>query len=524
MISELNSDTAVRQSVWMATVQMPSYPPLAENAHADVCIIGAGIAGLTTAYLLTQSGRSVVVLDDGPIAGGMTQMTTAHLSNAIDDRYIEIERLHGEEGARLAAESHTAAIDRIEAISRKEQIDCEFDRVDGYLFLGPDDREELLDRELAAARRAGLNQVEKIGRAPLPLFDTGPCLRFGQQGQFHPLKYLAGLAQAVERGGGRIFTQTHADEIRGGLPARVRCGVHEVMAESIVVATNAPINDRVVIHTKQAPYMTYVIGARVPRGSVTKALYWDTLDPYHYVRLQGMKSAPGAHNGDQAPSEYDLLIVGGEDHKSGQQSDTEQRHARLEAWARERFPTIAGIEFTWGGQVMETVDGLAFIGRNPLDEKNVYIVTGDSGMGMTHGTIAGILLTDLINGRENPWAKLYDPSRKTLRAAGTYIKEALNMAVQYTDWVTGSDVDSVDDIPPDQGAILRRGLTKVAVYRDSGGQLHERSAICPHLGCIVAWNGSEKTWDCPCHGSRFGKLGEPISGPANSELSRLDGN
>jgi Rieske Fe-S protein len=173
---------------------------------------------------------------------------------------------------------------------------------------------------------------------------------------------------------------------------------------------------------------------------------------------------------------------------------------------------------------METVDGLAFIGRNPLDDENVYIVTGDSGMGMTHGAIAGILLTDLINGRENPWAKLYDPSRKTLRAAGTFLKEALNMAVQYTDWVTGSDVDSVDDIPLDQGAVLRRGLTKIAVYRDSNGQLHERSAICPHLGCIVAWNASEKTWDCPCHGSRFAKLGEPISGPANSELPRLDGN
>ena len=524
MISELTSATAAKTSVWAATTKVPSFPSLTENAHCDVCVVGAGIAGLTTAYLLTRAGRTVVVLDDGPLAGGMTQMTTAHLSNAIDDRYIEIEKLHGEEGARLAAESHTAAINRIELIARKEQIECDFDRVDGYLFLGPDDKEELLDRELAAAHRAGLSQVEKMRRAPLPGCDTGPCLRFPEQGQFHPLKYLAGLAKAIQHGGGRIYTKTHADEIHGGVPAHVRCGSYDVLTEAIVVATNTPINDRVVIHTKQAPYMTYAIGARVPRGSVTKALYWDTPDPYHYVRLQSMKSTPGQHNGNGSSSgDYDLLIVGGEDHKTGQENDTQQRHARLEMWARERFPMMDGIEFTWSGQVMETVDGLAFIGRNPMDEQNVYIVTGDSGMGMTHGTIAGILLTDLIEGRENPWAKLYDPARKTLRAAGTFMKEALNVAVQYTGWVTGSDVRSVDDIPPDHGAVIRRGLSKVAIYRDESGTLHERSAVCPHLGCIVAWNPNEKTWDCPCHGSRFSKLGKPINGPANSELSRLNG-
>jgi len=203
--------------------------------------------------------------------------------------------------------------------------------------------------------------------------------------------------------------------------------------------------------------------------------------------------------------------------------DTEERHGRLESWARERFPMMEEIEFTWAGQVMETVDGLAFIGRNPLDKDNVYIVTGDSGMGMTHGTIAGILLTDLILGRENRWATLYDPSRKTLGALGEYTKEALNMAVQYTDWMTGGDVGSVDEIALGSGAVLRRGLSKVAVYRDKSGKAHEVSAVCPHLGCIVQWNGAEETWDCPCHGSRFNKLGKVINGPANTNLEPVDG-
>jgi len=515
MKSEPKTEPAKRESVWAATAKMPTYSPLMENTQADVCIVGAGIAGLTTAYLLTQAGKSVVILDDGPLAGGVTQVTTAHLSNALDDRYFVIESLHGEEGARLAAESHTAAINRIEAIVKKEKIDCDFERLDGYLFLPPGEKEELLDRELAAAHRAGLHDVEKISRAPLQSFDTGPCLRFPHQGQFHPLKYLAAVAKAIERDGGRLFTKTHVDQIDGGPPAQIKAGGHVVTAGAVVVATNSPVNDRLVIHTKQAPYMTYVIGARVPRGSVVKALYWDTLDPYHYIRLQGLNNG-GTIEGEQR--ECDLLIVGGEDHKTGQADDTQERHARLETWARERFPMMERVEFTWAGQVMETVDGLAFIGRNPLDKDNVFVVTGDSGMGMTHGTIAGLLLTDLILGRENPWAKLYDPSRKTLKATGKFLKEAVNMAAQFTDWVTGGDVGSVDEIAKESGAVLRRGLTKVAIYRDEKGALHECSAVCPHLGCIVGWNPTEKTWDCPCHGSRFDKLGKVINGPANTDL------
>jgi nitrite reductase/ring-hydroxylating ferredoxin subunit len=277
----------------------------------------------------------------------------------------------------------------------------------------------------------------------------------------------------------------------------------------VVVATNTPVNDLVAIHTKQAPYMTYVVGLRIPRGSVSQALYWDTEDPYHYVRVY----SPGS------TSAFDLLIVGGEDHKSGQADDTAERHGRLETWARQRFPMIDSVEFLWGGQVMEPVDGVAFIGRNPLDSNNVYIATGDAGMGLTHGTIAGILLTDLILGRANEWAALYDPARKPLRAPGEYLKEAANMAAQYTTWVTGGDVESVDQIARGSGAVLRRGLSKVAVYRDERGVLHERSAVCTHLGCIVRWNEAEKTWDCPCHGSRFDKLGDVINGPANSGLT-----
>jgi glycine/D-amino acid oxidase-like deaminating enzyme/nitrite reductase/ring-hydroxylating ferredoxin subunit len=501
--------TGKTTSAWLADVSMPSFPPLTADAHADVCVVGAGIAGLTTAHLLAKEGQSVLVLDAGPVAAGQTQRTTAHLSNAIDDRYFEIERLHGEDGARLAAASHTRAIAEIERISRAEGIDCDFTRLDGYLFVPPGESADVLEEEIKAAHRTGLTDVAWAERAPMP-YDTGRCLRWPRQGQFHPLKYLAGLVRCVQRDGGRIHTDTHVRSVEGGPPGQVVTSRGPtVTADAVVVATNSPINDRYAIHTKQAAYITYVVALAVKPGSVTKALFWDTLDPYHYVRTQ------------PEPGGRELLIVGGEDHKTGQADDQAERFGRLEAWARERFPMAAGVEFRWSGQVMETVDGLAFIGRNPGDER-VFIATGDSGMGMTHGTIAGLLISDLVLGHDNPWAGLYDPSRKRVKAGWEFTKENLNVAAQYGAYLTGGDVSSVDEIGPGSGAVVRRGLSKVAVYRDEGGTLHECSAVCPHLGGIVAWNDVEKTWDCPVHGSRFSACGDVLQGPANRGLAKVE--
>jgi glycine/D-amino acid oxidase-like deaminating enzyme/nitrite reductase/ring-hydroxylating ferredoxin subunit len=499
-------------SVWMATEDVPEANALTTSLTADICVIGAGMAGLSTAYCLAREGRSVVVVDDGPVGSGMTQRTTAHLSNVIDDGYAEIERLHGEEGAALAAASHTAAIDRIERIITDEQIGCDFERLDGYLFAEPGG-EDALVRELLAAQRAGLSNVERHARAPIPGLTSGPCLRVERQAQFHPLRYLSGLMRALQRRGARLYTGTHVTKVDGGAPGRVETESGAVItAGAIVVATNTPITDLVALHTKQAPYTTYVIGARVPRNSVARALYWDMEDPYHYVRL---------HSATSDAQAYDVLIAGGEDHKTGQANDGDVRYARLEAWARQRFPMIEEILYRWSGQVMEPVDGLAFIGRDLGKSPNVYIATGDSGMGMTHGTIAGMLLSDLIMGRDSPWTRLYDPSRKTLQAVDTYAQENLNMAAQYTEWVTAGEVGSPEEIARDSGAVIRRGLKKVAVYRDAAGDVHERSAVCTHLGCIVGWNSTEKTWDCPCHGSRFDKTGKVINGPANSDLPQL---
>jgi glycine/D-amino acid oxidase-like deaminating enzyme/nitrite reductase/ring-hydroxylating ferredoxin subunit len=498
-------------SMWMATGTLPTFPKLRTNEQGTVCVVGAGIAGLTTAYLLGRAGKSVIVLDDGPIASGESERTTAHLSTLLDDHYADLLRWHGEKGARLAAESHATAIDTIERIVRDESIDCDFERLNGYLFAPPEASSDILDRELAAAQRVGLRDVHMVARAPLIYFDTGRALCFPHQAQFHPVKYLAALVKAIVRDGGRLYTDTHVDHIEGGGSARVSTqDGFTVRADALVVATNTPVNDFLAIPMKQAAYRTFVIGAPVPTDSIPKALYWDTADPYHYVRLGRLPS-----------SGTELLIVGGEDHKTGQANDADGRYEALERWARARFPMITTVDFRWSGQIMEPVDGLAYIGRSPMDKTNVFIATGDSGNGMTHGTIAGLLLSDLVQGRPNAWSTLYEPSRKTISALNNFVRENMNTAAQYVDWVTPGDVKEESAIPPDCGAVIRRGITKVAVYRDQAGQLHQLSAVCSHLEGIVTWNDSEKTWDCPCHGSRFDRFGKVIAGPAITDLSSV---
>jgi glycine/D-amino acid oxidase-like deaminating enzyme/nitrite reductase/ring-hydroxylating ferredoxin subunit len=513
----MNSDSGKTVSPWFASIEMPNPGELDRDITTDVCVIGGGIAGLTTAYLLGREGRKVVLIDDGPLGGGETGRTTAHISNALDDRYYSLERMHGGKGARLAAESHTAAIRKIEQITNEAGIECDFHRLDGYLFEPPGGDVKNIEREFHAATRAGL-EVDLMPYAPAP-FDTGRALRFRRQAQFHPLKYLSGLVREIQKQGGVLFTNTQAADIQGGSPGTIQTSTkRKITANSIVVATNTPVNDRVFIHTKQAPYRTYVVGFQIPPNSVPEILLWDNDSPYHYIRTQQLQAGPLSET---------ILIVGGEDHKTGQDDEASVPFGHLEKWTRDRYPMAGEIRFRWSGQVMEPVDGVAYIGRNPGHDENVYIITGDSyiitgdsGNGITHGTIGGMLITDLIMGRENPWATLYDPSRRTysLTSLKEFARENLDVAAQYGSYVAKGEVSSVEDIRPGHGAIIRRGTKLIAASRDESGELCEHSAVCPHLGCIVRWNDVEKTWDCPCHGSRFDQKGKVVNGPSLGNL------
>ena len=500
----------MRASIWAVGADR-SAPRLRGSVHADVCIVGAGIAGLATAWRLVREGRSVVVLDAREPGMGETSRTTAHLVTALDRGWHALTSIHGDALARLAADSHRTAIDEIEAVCGAEAIECQFERVDGYLFAAPKTTHTPLEAELDAARRAGVEGVEMVPRAPLRGYDTGPCLRFPRQGLCHPLRLIAGLRAAIGRRDGHIFGRARVEAIEAGRPARVRVvGGASVTADAVVVATNSPVVGAPVLHTMQAPYRTYAIAAALPRGSVTNALYWDTEEPFHYVRLE------------RSHEQHDLLIVGGEDHKTGQGGGTaNERYRRLARWARSRFPTMGAVTAHWSGQVLESVDGLAFIGR-ANGSANVFVVTGDSGNGMTHGMIAAMLLGELIAGRQSPWEAVYDPRRRRVAAAGRFARENLNVGLQLADWIRPGDLGDAATIAPGSGAVLRRGLRRVAVYRRPSGQPCELSAICPHLGCIVRWNASERTWDCPCHGSRFHPDGAVIAGPATRGLAPLD--
>lgn len=502
-------------SYWIDSVTPINYTSLDNDLDTEVVVVGGGIAGLSIAYNLCRKGKKVVVIEDGSIASGETGRTTAHLASALDDRFYELERLYGKKKTKLIADSHKAAIDFIEQTCLRENIDCEFQRLFGYLFLHPSDSHDNLQKELEAAKRAGM-EVEHIEYVP-GMKEKLPCLRFSGQGQFHPLKYVKGLCTAIEKMGGKIYTNTHAEKIdHHGIETRAG---FKVKADHVVVATNSPVNNKYVIHLKQYPYRTYVIGAKIKKGCIPKSLWWDSGDysknkelaPYHYVRLQNLNE------------HYDLLICGGEDHPTGIAEESkvneEDRYALLEGWARQRFP-IEDIVYNWSGQILEPMDAMAYIGRNPSDKNNVYIATGDSGHGMTHATIAGILISDLITGKENEWEKIYDPSRFKIFSAGkTFFKELTGVTLGYfKNKATDSKPVEVASIKVNEGHIIEVEGEKFAAYRDEDGILHILQAECMHMGCIVKFNNDEKSWDCPCHGSRYTYEGKVINGPANQDL------
>jgi glycine/D-amino acid oxidase-like deaminating enzyme/nitrite reductase/ring-hydroxylating ferredoxin subunit len=515
MKTEVNADSADRsgetkshRSPWQRQEVMGvrGGTPMPREATVDVCVIGGGMAGMLCALELCERGRSVVVLERESVGAGDTTNTTAHLTAVLDSRYHELADMHGKEAARRIASSHMRGIAHLERVANAYGIECSFQRVSGFLCAGNPRQVKELQREAAAAAAAGLG-CELVARAPLALAD-GPALHFPGQAQFAPLAFLSGVTQAVLEKGVPIYAPAtvHSVELEGADQVVVKTDEATIRANFAVVATHTPINDVAVIHTKQAAYRSYCIAVTMPEAP--PALVWDMEDPYHYARL-------AFDDLTQQP----VLIVGGEDHRVGQDSESDECFARLESWLRERFPDAEEGVCQWSGEVFEPSDGLAFIGKNPGQDR-VFIATGFSGNGMSYSGIAAELIADLVLGVKNPLLELYDPSRKpkSASAIGSFISENLSTAVQYADWLGPSDVSSVEQIARGEGAVMRRGLRRVAVYVDDAGSVHERSATCPHLGGVVSWNPAEKSWDCPCHGSRFDCYGKLMTGPAVADL------
>lgn len=484
---------------------IPSAGKLQGKRVTDACIVGAGIAGMSTAYMLTKAGLSVILLEAGDIACGETQRSTAHLSSALDDGFCHLERMFGTDGSRLAVQSHIDAISKIETICAQEHIDCGFKRLDGYLF-NPAQGGVDIDAEYAAALRMGL-EADIVHEMPFAE-KVGKAIRFKDQAVFHPTRYIEGLSRII--GHQNIYTQSRVIDISKGDTFILHTEEGQVETPIAIMATHTPFIDDG-IATKNMAYRSYVVCIKMPRSNFQDALYWDTLDPYHHCRICPIDD------------KWDILMVGGGDHRTGHQgsaADIRARFNELEKWARLHVPNLQEVTHRWSGQVMEPVDGLAFLGRpHPEKHPGLYVITGESGHGLTHATIGATMITDMILGRQTPLMDIYAPDRGIHQQCREWLAYNAHFAKGLLQHLWPSK-QHLHDIPIDSGAILQNGIGKKAVYRDIEGQYHNFSAKCPHMCGLLTWNDFEKSWDCPCHGSRFDHDGDILNGPASRPMQK----
>jgi len=496
-------------SVWSETTPAPPYPALAGNVNVDVAIVGGGITGITAALLLQREGRRVAVVEARRIGKGETDKSTAHLTEALDARYHTLISRFGVDGARLAAAGQREAIERIALYADELQTPCDFRRLPGFLFAETEADVDELSQEEAAVHKLGLS-VTTTAEVPLP-FPIARALRFENQATLQPRAYLQGLAEMFAHGGGRIFEETQVVDVDEGVPCRVITERGVVMAREVIIAAHVPISNRILLHTKLAAYRTYAVGVETlngPGAPLADGLFWDLAQPYHYIRAHQV----GGRN---------FLIVGGEDHKVGESADTVAPFERLERFVRDKFGRdVAATDYRWSGQIVTSVDGLPYVGRNALSSR-VFVATGYAGNGITQGTLAAMVLADEICGRPNRYGTLLDATRiKPLASARAFISEN----VDYPKHLIGDRLPlpgaaALAAIPPGEGNVLAVNGKRLAVYRNGNGELSALSPVCTHLGCLVHWNTSEKSWDCPCHGSRFDPHGRVLNGPAVAALS-----
>ncbi len=500
------------QSLW-SHVSLPEFPALQRDIDVEVLVVGAGVTGITTAYLLGQEGVRVALIDREKVASADTARTTAHLTYVTDERLHQLVSKFGADAARKFWEGGQVAIDTIERIVEETGNDAEFVRVPGYLHarigreLDPKDV-QALRKDAELARSFGFDATF----TEIAPYSAMPAVQFSQQAKFHPRKYLKGLLTVIEQQGGLIFENTAFESVDDGDPMTVRANGHEIRCKYLVIATHNPLMGKKgaltasLFQTKLALYTTYVLGARLPERAVPEGLYWDTNDPYDYLRIEER-------------DDHQFAIFGGEDVKTGQEDDAERVFDRLTRRLHEVLPQ-ARIERRWLGQVIETDDGMPFIGEN---EERELIATGFGGNGWTFGTLSALMARDRFLGRNNPWFSLLAVNRSQFHG-GTwrYVQENVDYPYYFLrDRLRRPELDGLEQVGPGEGGIVGYQGKKVAAYRDESGKLTLLAPQCTHLKCLVKWNSADRTWDCPCHGSRFRSTGEVLGGPAEQPLKRL---
>ena len=500
--------TTTRDSLWAATAPRDSYPKLEADLEVDVAVVGGGITGVTAAHLLRAEGKSVALLELGRIGQGTTGRTTAKLTVGQSLVHARIRSAHGPEAARLFAESNAKALASTADLVADAGIECGWERAANYVYTESSRRIGALEDELDALRASGVT-AELTRDTELP-FPVAGAIRIDDQAQFHPLAYLAGLAAGLPGDGGHVFEETRATGVRSGPACVVETDGGNVRARHVVVATQLPFLDRALFFAKAHPQKSYAVSAPVDAADAPRGMYISVDEPIRSIRTA--PAAQGRH-----------LIVGGESHRPGDDPRTDDRYRALEEFMGVTFGGKA--EFRWSAHDYIPADGLPYIGRVRSGDDRVFVATGFAKWGLTKAMVAARILADAIVGRPNAWAALYDSTRITPRASALALARG-NVSV--AGHFVGDRVrprpgaNAADRLGPGEGAVVRVGHRHLAVHRDDAGSLHVRSARCPHLGCLVEWSAGDRTWECPCHGSRFGADGRLVQGPATADLTRAE--
>jgi glycine/D-amino acid oxidase-like deaminating enzyme/nitrite reductase/ring-hydroxylating ferredoxin subunit len=495
------------ESYWIATTPESHYPIQTEDVEADVAIIGGGIVGITSALLLKEAGLSVAVVEAGRILHGVSGQTTAKITSQHHLIYDRLISHFGKEQALQYAESNQAAIGKIASLVKSHSIDCDFLRKPAYVYAGSRGSVENIHREAEAAQSLGI-PASFEENLPLP-FETHGAVRFSNQAQFHPRKYLCALSRQIPGNGCHIFENTRALEIEGEGPVRIKTDKGTVNAQDIVQATHFPINDKPgMLFSKLHQSRSYVLGVHMEE-SLPEGMFINAEHPARSLR-------------SQPEGDGELVLVAGEEHRTGEGGNTKDHYRKLEDWVRSIY-SVKSVDYHWSTQDVITADHVPYIGRITSDSKHSYLATGFRKWGMTTGTVAAMIITDMILGRDNPWEKVYDPSRFTpIESAKTLISQALESGKGLVGARVLPVPEDASKISPGWGDIVKLHGERVAAYRDDQGVLHTLDPSCRHMGCIVSWNDAERTWDCPCHGSRYNVRGEVVHNPAVHGLKKKE--
>jgi glycine/D-amino acid oxidase-like deaminating enzyme/nitrite reductase/ring-hydroxylating ferredoxin subunit len=491
-------------SLWIDKAPPTSYPSLESDLEVDVAVIGGGITGITTALFCKQEGVRVAVLEKGVVSGAATGMSTAKASALQESLLSQVRKIAGTDALQAYVRANVAALERMDALVREHAIDCSWERLPDYTYAGDESQVSTVDQIVEAGQEAGL-PVERVTDVPLP-FAVPAAVRLDGQAQFQPATYTRALAELVDGDGSAVYESTMVTGVSPNAPYEVEVeGGVTVRARHVVVATQYPLLDRGVFFARLEATRSYIVAGRVKEEPAPDAMLITAGQPTRSVRRWG-----------------EWLLIGGEGHQTGASKADPERYEQLIEFGRRHYG-ITDFPYRWSTQDGMPIDHVPYIGRYHPSAEGLWAAGGFQKWGMTNGTVAAMIISDLIAGRENPYAAHFDPNRARVRSAPKLAQLNLLAGLHFFgDRLKPADVSSSSDVPAGEARVVRSGLGKVGVYRDESGGLHAVSLRCTHLGCLTKWNDAERSWDCPCHGSRFDPDGKVLAGPAVKPLEPRD--